>query len=50
VTRHGGVAMSTGGDAVSGREKGEGNVSWADANLTGPKNKENSCCRFSCYK
>jgi hypothetical protein len=26
------------------------NASWADANLTGPKNKENSYSRFNCYK
>jgi hypothetical protein len=30
--------------------KGNDDASWADANFTGPKNKENSHDRFSCYK
>jgi hypothetical protein len=33
---------SVGGEAVQGRGKGGDNASWADANLTGPKNKERS--------
>jgi hypothetical protein len=41
VTRHGGVATSVGGEAAPGREKGEDDVSWADANLTRQINKEN---------
>jgi hypothetical protein len=49
VTRRGSVTMSAGGEAASGRGKGGDNVSWADANLTGPKNEENSRDRFSCY-
>jgi hypothetical protein len=40
---------STGGEVTPVREKGGDNVSWADVNLPGPKNKENSSCRFSCY-
>jgi hypothetical protein len=32
------------------REKGGDDASWADANITEPKNKENSYGRFSCYK
>jgi hypothetical protein len=35
------VATSAGGDATPGREKGGYNASWADTNLTGPKNEEN---------
>jgi hypothetical protein len=31
-------------------EKGRDNASWADANLTGPKNEENPHDRFSWYK
>jgi hypothetical protein len=44
------VATSTGGEATPERGKRGDNASWADANLTGPKNKENSRGRFSCYK
>jgi hypothetical protein len=50
VTRCGDVAMSAGGEVALGREKGGDDVSWAKANLTGPKNKDNSCGRFNCYK
>jgi hypothetical protein len=32
-----------GGEATPRREKGGDDASWADANLTGPKNKENTC-------
>jgi hypothetical protein len=49
VTRHSGVMMLTEGEVTPGRGKGGDNVSWADANLTEPKNKENSRCQFSCY-
>jgi hypothetical protein len=35
-----GVTMLAGGEAAPGREKGADVVSWADANLTGPKNKK----------
>jgi hypothetical protein len=49
VTRHSSVMTSTGGDATSGRGNGGNDVSWADANLTGPKNEENSRGRFSWY-
>jgi hypothetical protein len=34
----------------TGDENGEDDASWADTNLTGPKNKENTCGRFSLYK
>jgi hypothetical protein len=42
VTRCGGVTMLVGGDVAPEREKGGDDVSWADENLTGPKNEENS--------
>jgi hypothetical protein len=35
------VTTSVEGEAAPGRENGGGNVNWADANLTGPKNKKN---------
>jgi hypothetical protein len=38
------------GDATPGSKKGGNNVSWADTNFIGPKNKENPHGRFSCYK
>jgi hypothetical protein len=50
VTRRGGVTMSTGGEAAPGRKKGGDDVNWANVNLTGPKNEENSHGRFSWYK
>jgi hypothetical protein len=31
-----------GGEATPRREKGGDNANWTDANLTGPKNKENT--------
>jgi hypothetical protein len=40
MTRCGGVATSVGGEATPKREKGGDDVSWVDANLTGPKNKK----------
>jgi hypothetical protein len=50
VTRRDDVMTSTKGEATPGSEKGGNNVSWADTNFIGPKNKENSHGRFSCYK
>jgi hypothetical protein len=35
------------GEAPPGSGKGWDNISWADVNLTGPKNKENPRGRFS---
>jgi hypothetical protein len=32
------------------RGKGGDDASWAEANFSGPKNKENPHSRFSCYK
>jgi hypothetical protein len=50
VTWRGGVTTSDGGEAAPGWGKGGDDASWADANLTGLKNKENLCSRFSWYK
>jgi hypothetical protein len=50
VTRRSSVVTSAEAEAASGRGKGGDDVSWADANLTRPKNGENSRDRFSCYK
>jgi hypothetical protein len=44
------MVTSSGGEAAPERGKGGDDVSWANVNLTGQKNKENSCCRFSSYK
>jgi hypothetical protein len=44
------VATSAGGEAAPGRRKGGDDGSCADANFTGPKNKENSGGQFSCFK
>jgi hypothetical protein len=44
------MATSAGGEVAPGRRKGGDDGSCADANLTGPKNKENSGGRFSCFK
>jgi hypothetical protein len=44
------VAMSVEEEVASGREKGGDDASLVDANLVGPKNKENPNSRFSCYK
>jgi hypothetical protein len=38
------------GEATPDREKGGDDVCWADTNLTGPKNKENTHDQFNCYK
>jgi hypothetical protein len=43
-----GATTSTGVEAAAGREKGADNVSWADENLIGQKNKENPRARFNC--
>jgi hypothetical protein len=45
-----GVATSARGDETPGRGKRGDDGSWADTNPTGPKNEENSCGQFSCYK
>jgi hypothetical protein len=47
MTRRGDVTTSTGGDVTPGRGKGGDDASWADANLTKSKNKENSRGRVS---
>jgi hypothetical protein len=44
------MEMSAKGEAAPGRGKGQDDVGWVDANLTGPKNEENSHGRFSCFK
>jgi hypothetical protein len=44
------VTTSAGGEAVSGREKGEDDASSVDVNLTGSKNEKNSHGRFNYYK
>jgi hypothetical protein len=41
MTRCSGMVTLAGGEMASGREKGGDDASWADANLTEPKNKEN---------
>jgi hypothetical protein len=41
--------MLAGGEVIPGRGKGGEDASWAEANLTGAKNKENSHGQF-CYK
>jgi hypothetical protein len=38
------------GVVALGRGKGGDDAGWAEANLTGPKNKENLRGRFSYYK
>jgi hypothetical protein len=40
VTRRGGIVTSVRGEAALGRGKGGDDVSWADINLTGSKNKK----------
>jgi hypothetical protein len=42
VTQHGSVTTSIEGEAAPGRGKGGDDASWADANLTEPKNKKKS--------
>jgi hypothetical protein len=41
VTRHGGVMIFARGEVGPGRRKGGDDASWADTNLTRPKNEEN---------
>jgi hypothetical protein len=41
------VTTLAGGEAALGRGKGGDDSIWADTNLTEPKNKENTCGRFS---
>jgi hypothetical protein len=43
-----GVTASVRGETTLGREKRGGDASWANANLTRSKNKENPRNRFSC--
>jgi hypothetical protein len=42
--------MSARGEAALRRKKGGDGISWADVNLIGMKNGENSSGRFNCYK
>jgi hypothetical protein len=42
VTRHDDMMTSTRGEAAPKMEKGRDNVSWADTNLIGQKNKKKS--------
>jgi hypothetical protein len=42
VTRCDDVRMSAGGEAALGMGKGGDDASWANVNLTGPKNKKNN--------
>jgi hypothetical protein len=42
------VATAARGKATLGREKGGDNSSWANTNLIGLKNEENSRDRFCC--
>jgi hypothetical protein len=44
------MTTSVEGEAALGRGKGGDNASWADVNLTRPKNEENPQDRFSWYK
>jgi hypothetical protein len=44
-----GMVISAGGEAAPESGKRVDNISWADVNLTGPKNKEKLCGRFNCY-
>jgi hypothetical protein len=50
VTQRDGVTISIGGETTSGRGKRVDDTSWADVNLTSPKNEENLRGRFSYYK
>jgi hypothetical protein len=49
VIWRGGVTTSVKGEVALERKKGGDSVSWADTNLTRPKNKENSRGQFSYY-
>jgi hypothetical protein len=50
MTQRRDVATSIGGGAALERRKGGDDAGWADPNLTGPKNDENSRGRFSYNK
>jgi hypothetical protein len=43
VTQFDGVTTSVGGEVAPKRGKAGDDLSWADANLSGSKNKENPC-------
>jgi hypothetical protein len=43
MTRCGSVTTSVGGEAAPGMGKGRDDDNWADVNLIGPINEENSC-------
>jgi hypothetical protein len=45
-----GVTTSAGGEAAPRMRMGGDDFSWANANLTGPKNKKNPRVRFGFYK
>jgi hypothetical protein len=50
VTWCSGMMMSPEGEVTPGRKRGGDDASSGDANLTGLKNEENPCDRFSCHK
>jgi hypothetical protein len=50
VTQRSGVTTSVEGEVAPERKKGGDDVSWADVNLTEPKNKENPHGRSSFKK
>jgi hypothetical protein len=43
MTQRSDVTTSTGGEAALGRGNEGDDASWADSNLTRPKNEENAC-------
>jgi hypothetical protein len=50
VIWRGDMAMLARGEVAPRRGKGGDDASWADTNLTNPKNEENPRGRFRCYK
>jgi hypothetical protein len=50
MTQCGGMTTLTREEATLGRGKAGDDAHWADTNLIGPKNEENSRGRFSWYK
>jgi hypothetical protein len=50
VTWRGGVVTLARGEVTPRREREETTLVWADTNLIGPKNEENSHCCFNYYK
>jgi hypothetical protein len=50
VTRDDGVTTSVRGEVAPRRGNGGDDASWADVNLSGPKNEENLHGQFSWYK